>query len=175
MILNIGCGEENYGDIRADISRSNSTNIICDADTPLPFKDEVFDEVYSRCLFEHLKNPHLFLREVKRILKRGGKAILITDNASYLRFHISRKFLIKIGWRHGGEYCAMNPLDKHYALYQLEHIKNHFDMCGLKIIELKLISYRGDEKPSKKMDKLIKFFLGENLALPRIKVVAIKV
>jgi hypothetical protein len=69
----------------------------------------------------------------------------------------------------------MNPLDKHYALYQLEHIKNHFDMCGLKIIELKLISYRGDEKPSKKMDKLIKFFLGENLALPRIKVVAIKV
>ncbi len=175
MILNIGCGNENYGDVRVDVSRTLATNIICDADSPLPFRDEIFDEVYSRCLFEHLKNPHSFLQEVKRILKRGGKAMLITDNASYLRFHMSRKSLIKIGWRHGGEYYSMNPLDKHYALYQLEHIKNHLDICDLKINELKLISHRGDEKPSKKIDKLINLFLGKNFALPRIKIVAIKV
>jgi SAM-dependent methyltransferase len=174
MILNIGCGNEAYGDVRADITRTASTNIVCDADSPLPFRDEAFDEVYSKCLFEHLKNPHSFLREVKRVLKRAGKVILITDNASYIRFHLSR-FLLKIGWRHGGEYRGISSLDKHYALYQLEHIKNHFDACGLKIIDLELISYRGDKVPSKKLDKFIKVFFGENLSLPRIKVMAVKV
>jgi predicted SAM-dependent methyltransferase len=176
MILNIGCGSEEYGDVRADIARTETTNVICDADAHLPFKEGAFDEIYSKCLFEHLKNPNFFLQEVKRVLKNGGKATIITDNASYLRFHISRKtsFPIKIGWRHGGEYCSTNPLDKHYALYQLEHIRNHFEVCGLKIVELKLISYKGDEKPSKKLDKLINIFLGKNFAFPRIKVVAVK-
>jgi len=176
MILNLGCGSEWYGDVRADIHRTEATNLICDADSTLPFKDEVFDEIYSRCLFEHLKNPNFFLQEVKRVLKKGGRVTIITDNASYLRFHISRNlsFPLKMGWRHGGEYPSTNPLDKHYALYQPEHIRNHFEACGLKIVELKLISYKGDQNPSKKLDKIINILLGKNFALPRIKVVAIK-
>jgi tRNA G46 methylase TrmB len=123
-----------------------------------------------------LKNPNFFLQEVRRVLKKGGKVTIIIDNASYLRFHISKNlpFLLKIGWRHGGEYPSTNPLDKHYALYQPEHIKNHFEACGLKIVELKLISYKGDETPSKKLDKLINILLGKNFAFPRIKVVAFK-
>jgi predicted SAM-dependent methyltransferase len=175
MILNIGCGDEEYGDVRADIARTKAANLICDADSTLPFKEEAFDEVYSKCLFEHLKNAGFFLREVKRVLRKGGKVTIITDNASYLRFHISKNsFPLRIGWRHGGEYASTNPLDKHYALYQLEHIKNHFEACGLKIVELKLISYKGDEIPSKKLDKIINIFLCKNFALPRIKVVAVK-
>lgn len=118
MMLNIGCGCEELGDVRGDIVRTNTVNIVFDADFALPFRREVFDEVYSKCLFEHLKNPNFFLKEVRRVLKPGGKLTMITDNASYLPFHISKFFSIRVGWRHGGEYPSMSPLDKHYALYQ---------------------------------------------------------
>ena len=174
MILNVGCGYKRYGDVRADIFPTPAVNIILDADSPLPFKSEVFDEVYCRCLFEHLKNPNFFLCEVKRILKPKVKLVLITDNASYIPFHIAKFLSLRVGWRHGSEYPSMHPLDKHYSFYQLEHLQNHFQSVGLKIIETKLLSYIDSEKPLGKLDCLVNLLLGKNFAFPKIKVVAIK-
>jgi hypothetical protein len=34
MILNLGCGKEEYGDVRADIARTKATNLICDETHP---------------------------------------------------------------------------------------------------------------------------------------------
>jgi ubiquinone/menaquinone biosynthesis C-methylase UbiE len=53
----------------------------------LPFTDNYFDEIYSRNLLEHLKNVGFAVKEMVRVLKPGGKLILITDNASYYLFH----------------------------------------------------------------------------------------
>ncbi len=38
----------------------------------LPFNDESFDAVFSHAMLEHLKEPLIALKEMRRVLKRGG-------------------------------------------------------------------------------------------------------
>ena len=47
---------------------------------PLPFEDEVFDCVVSFQVIEHIKRDKLFVKEVMRVLRSGGKFIVSTPN-----------------------------------------------------------------------------------------------
>ena len=47
---------------------------------PLPFADESFDYVVSFQVIEHIKRDKELVREVHRVLKRGGKFIVSTPN-----------------------------------------------------------------------------------------------
>jgi SAM-dependent methyltransferase len=49
----------------------------------LPFAAETFDIVFSRYLWEHLEHPRAVFAEMARVLKPGGKLVLLTPN----RFH----------------------------------------------------------------------------------------
>ena len=49
---------------------------------PLPFDDESFDCVVSFQVIEHIKRDKEFVREVHRVLKKGGKFIVSTPNRS---------------------------------------------------------------------------------------------
>ena len=46
----------------------------------LPYKDETFDCVTCVEGIEHLENPHLLIREIGRILRSGGTAVITTPN-----------------------------------------------------------------------------------------------
>jgi len=46
----------------------------------LPFKSSSFDVVIISHLIEHLKNPEKALKEIRRVLKDGGKMFLTTPN-----------------------------------------------------------------------------------------------
>ena len=46
----------------------------------LPFKADSFDLVYSVNLLEHVPHPDKVISEGMRVLKRGGKLVLITPN-----------------------------------------------------------------------------------------------
>ena len=48
----------------------------------LPFADESFGVVTIFDVIEHLAAPHLALKEVSRVLKKGGAAVLVTPNSS---------------------------------------------------------------------------------------------
>lgn len=48
----------------------------------LPFSDNSFDIVLSHFSLEHLYNTGLFIRESRRILKKGGYTVVGTDNLS---------------------------------------------------------------------------------------------
>lgn len=47
---------------------------------PLPFADESFDYVVSFQVIEHIKCDKEFVREVRRVLKKGGEFIVSTPN-----------------------------------------------------------------------------------------------
>jgi SAM-dependent methyltransferase len=51
-----------------------------DLNDPLPYDDGFFDIVHANQVIEHLLNTDLFLREVKRLLRPDGYAILSTNN-----------------------------------------------------------------------------------------------
>lgn len=49
----------------------------------LPFVDGVFDAVLAQHLIEHLDSPSRALAEWRRVLRPGGRLLLVTPNAAY--------------------------------------------------------------------------------------------
>lgn len=47
---------------------------------PLPFDDQTFDCVVSFQVIEHIADDHLYLREISRVLKPNGLALITTPN-----------------------------------------------------------------------------------------------
>lgn len=47
----------------------------------LPLQEKAFDLVVSLETIEHLKNQHLFLKEIKRVLRKDGLFVMSTPNA----------------------------------------------------------------------------------------------
>jgi SAM-dependent methyltransferase len=95
-ILDIGCGEGKFliyapkdhivsgtEIIDSDIEKSKKKglNVIkSNLDKKLPFKDNTFDGILISHVIEHLESPYESLKEVKRILRAGGKLVILTPN-----------------------------------------------------------------------------------------------
>lgn len=47
---------------------------------PLPFNEETFDYAVSFQVIEHIEEDELFIKEISRTLKKGGKLVLTTPN-----------------------------------------------------------------------------------------------
>ncbi len=58
--------------------------VLNNLDDGLPFDDEVFDYVYTSEVIEHVLDTSLFLKEIRRVLKRGGILLLTTPNMASL-------------------------------------------------------------------------------------------
>jgi len=56
-----------------------------DLNIKIPFEDDYFDYVIADQLIEHLKEPDIFLEEVHRVLKKGGRAVISTENLAHIR------------------------------------------------------------------------------------------
>lgn len=69
---------------------ADSINFVqADLNQPLPIPDESFDVVAALEVIEHLENSYALLREITRILKPGGYAIVSTPNESNLAARMS--------------------------------------------------------------------------------------
>jgi len=102
MKINIGCGIYSIGDINCDLyiedifnHRNNKTLnpkkienfVLCDVQY-LPFKTNSFSDVYCSHVIEHIKNPYLLLKELRRICKNKGEIIIRCPH----RFSFAAKF-----------------------------------------------------------------------------------
>lgn len=60
--------------------------------TALPFSNASFDIVTAKHTLEHLHNPQAGLAEIRRVLRRGGVALIIVPDADYWkRFILPRR------------------------------------------------------------------------------------
>jgi ubiquinone/menaquinone biosynthesis C-methylase UbiE len=67
------------------LALSGQDQILVQADAcRLPFADDTFDVVYARALLHHLPDPADGLREIRRVLKPGGTAVVLDPNKTFL-------------------------------------------------------------------------------------------
>ena len=66
-----------------DAARARGIEVVCaNIDDGLPFADEEFDTVHANQVIEHVRRSDGFLREVRRVLRPGGLALISTNNFS---------------------------------------------------------------------------------------------
>ena len=67
----------------ATAARARGIDVACaNIDDGLPFADQEFDTVHANQVIEHVRRSDAFLREVHRVLRPGGLALLSTNNFS---------------------------------------------------------------------------------------------
>jgi|APSaa5957512622_1039677.scaffolds.fasta_scaffold00062_81 SAM-dependent methyltransferase len=177
-ILNVGCGNETYGTDFIDLypSRSEVKKVFIGKER-FPYKNDFFDEVYSNCVLEHLVDIGHFIKECKRVLKKNGKIIIITDNAACYKFHIH--FFPHSKGAHHGRYEILGRVgggtgksseDKHYSLFTPTHLKNLFDYYGIKTESLEyLFGYKRN-----RINKILDFLMSlvdRDIVHPQIKII----
>ena len=78
------CGYEVYGlDKRKEVAKvlENFTIKECDIENkPFPYEDNTFDWIFSKSVLEHVCNTDNFIYETLRVLKPGGKAVLMAPD-----------------------------------------------------------------------------------------------
>ena len=75
--LDVGCGANKREEfLGVDIRKTKNVDVVADA-LYLPFRDAVFDYVYSRRCIQHIKDDVNALKEMYRVLKNHGKLELI--------------------------------------------------------------------------------------------------
>jgi ubiquinone/menaquinone biosynthesis C-methylase UbiE len=118
-LLDAGCGRylkfsKEFANIAQvvgiDLERALETN---NANSPygvrgnldhLPFSSESFDLIISRSVVEHLEHPRRVFQEFYRVLKPGGRAVLLTPNkydyvsliAAYTPYRLHRALVSRI-------------------------------------------------------------------------------
>jgi SAM-dependent methyltransferase len=68
-------------DERADLARARGFHVRTgDLDEPWPFRDGAFDVVHANQVIEHVTRLDHFVSEIRRVLARGGTALVCTEN-----------------------------------------------------------------------------------------------
>ena len=92
-ILEVGCGEGMMFDgtgtdpVQMDVSVTRVTRaagkgrlLLCADGYDVPFTDDSFDAVLLVAVLEHTREPWRLLAEARRVLRTGGKAIIVVPN-----------------------------------------------------------------------------------------------
>lgn len=169
QVLDCGCAD---GGFTQELARKIGTSEICgfdlvdefvqaaeakgikvylgDLNNPLPLDSDTFDVVHANQVIEHLHETDTFVKEIYRILKRGGYAIIATDNLAGLHNMLS----LVLGFQPfsacpSNEVHIGNPIDFYYRMETNRKYPAHlriFTYRGLK----ELFEYHGF-----KVEKLI--------------------
>lgn len=110
----------------------------------LPYPSDSFDMVISRSVVEHLEDPRLVFREFSRVLRPGGKVVIITPNkydyvsiiASITPYWLHRALVSRI--------FPVSPDDVYPTLYRantLSAIRRALESAGFVARELRTINH----------------------------------
>src|SRR3990167_2957417 len=98
-VLDIACSVGDFISVRPDIiegididddalkkAKENGFNVMkidIDKGEMSKLEADKYSGVLARQIIEHLYNPLEFVKEIRRILKKGGEAIILTPNCPY--------------------------------------------------------------------------------------------
>jgi ubiquinone/menaquinone biosynthesis C-methylase UbiE len=144
-ILDVGCGDgfhlsllkksgkKNWSLEGIDIdkyavaaARRKGLNVHRGTVEDIDLAEESYDLVFMIMTIEHLARPDKTLRSVKRLLKKGGRLVIVTDNTSSMDF----KFFKKHYW--GGYHFP-----RHWNLFSREPLKRVAEKTGFEVMSLK--------------------------------------
>jgi len=159
-ILDIGCGDGrltrlvagndssfivgiDFSEQLAEQAKKRGIDMQVAAANSLCFRDLAFERVLAISLIEHLLGPEDFLREVRRVLKPGGKLAVVTPNLLHIlnrtyfflgKMPLKDEALADRGhlrffsygsledlMRRCGYECVMHPFPSDNALYSFLH------------------------------------------------------
>lgn len=92
-VIELGGGDRPMFHPNVDARWGPATDFVADFEQPLPITSEEWDGVFSRYAIEHLSWRKVgdFLREVYRILRLGGTAVIVTANGeAQMRWALTR-------------------------------------------------------------------------------------
>lgn len=139
---------------RAILSKKSGVNVkVVDLNKKWPFKDESIDCITATEVVEHLINLDNFFNETRRILKRGGKIIISTDNLAgyhnifallignqpYTGPYLSRIF--PIGHRPHAKYYKDSRMDPHINVMTAKALNELLLAYGFKILNFSGVGF----------------------------------
>jgi len=98
----------------------------------LPFKEKTFDLIICTEVLEHVDDPETVFLEIKRVLKKGGRAIVELDSGSLLfsaSWYLWRKFVGKV-WN-----------DSHLHSFNVKKLEQLSRRCGFLVISKRRFNF----------------------------------
>ncbi len=112
----------------AEANRLGVKAKVADLTGKLPYQNEYFDVIFAGEVIEHLVDTDFFLKEMNRVLKKGGKLIVTTPNLASWENKIRIFFGVYPAWvdyKLGGA--------GHVRAYTPGALKQHLRETGFKI------------------------------------------
>ena len=117
--------------VKASSQKYPSIDFICaDGEKRLPFDDNFFDVVWAGDIIEHIRHTDVFVNEMNRILRLGGRFILSTPMHNRLKNVIISLFNFE---KH------FNPEFPHLRFYTLKSLGLVLTSRGFKIQSVRYI------------------------------------
>jgi SAM-dependent methyltransferase len=137
-----------------------------DLNKPLPFEAATFDCVYGLSVLEHILNPCAYIREAHRVLKPGGKLVLLTPNIAtyFTALNILRGRMPSSGPHpDSNALVALNdygltaatertsegetPTHRHLIVFSYSALRNYLRMAGFSHVEGRGFGYYPFPRP----------------------------
>jgi SAM-dependent methyltransferase len=137
-VLELGPGDYKQFDycIGLDMMKKDSVDYVCDLSLGFLFiQDNSIDEIHSSHFLEHIENLPMFLKEISRILKPGGRMINVVPHFSNPYYYSD--YTHKSFWGlYSISYFAKNSFFK-------RKVPSYYNDINFEIIDIKLI-FRSD-------------------------------
>ena len=145
IFLDIGSGNRKGKDDWVTVDLNHGADIIHDLRKGIPLSENSVDRIYASHVLEHIpyKEQNILLKEIYRVLKKGGElSVSVPDASLYITAYTNKeKFQPKDGFYKPAEVDTGSLIDQiNYVAYMDQEHKYLFDKENL-IKTLKKISF----------------------------------